>query len=200
MLGGLKASGLPVGQPFSLGGIIFQRGRKPEKKRVVQVRTHGAGGSHTAVLKKPVSTAAIHTHRLATPRRCQAGRHCKGPTAGHLPRGSAAQRRRFPACFRQLGSMRVPARLLRRRRPQLAEGGEGRRTASDRKLDRTRQVDRRGVVQHLLQFRVVVTCKTTVCRKQGRAGLYRSVYTLQLQTAPTNQLGPRYYSLEIDTV
>ena len=55
-------------------------------------------------------------------------------------------------------------------------------------------------MQHLLQFRVVVTCKTTVCRKQGRAGLYRSVYTLQLQTAPTNQLGPRYYSLEIDRI
>ena len=118
------------------------------------------------MLKKPVSTAAIHTHRLATPRRCQAGRHCKGPTAGHLPRGSAAQRRRFPACFRQLGSMRVPARLLRRRRPQLAEGGEGRRTASDRNRDNRGHVDRRGVVQHLLQFRVVVTCKTTVCRKQ----------------------------------
>ena len=62
-------------------------------------------------------------------------------------------------------------------------------------------------MQHLLQFRVVVTCKTTVCRKQGRAGLYRSVYTLQLQTAPTNQLYmgkpgrlPRYYSLEIDRI
>ena len=77
-------------------------GRKPEKKRVVQVRTHGAGGSHTAMLKKPVSTAAIHTHRLATPRRCQAGRHCKGPTTGDLPRGSAAQRRRSAPCLWQL--------------------------------------------------------------------------------------------------
>ena len=96
--------------------------------------------------------------------------------------------------------MRGPARMLMSRRPQLSEGGEGRRTASDIALDKTRHVDRRGVVQHLLQFRVVVTCKTTVCRKQGRAGLYRSVYTLQLQTAPTNQLGPRYYSLEIDRI
>ena len=106
--------------------------------------------------------------------------------------------------------MRDPALQLRRRRPQLSEGDEGRRTASDRNRDNRGHVERRGVVQHLLQFRVVVTCKTTVCRKQGHAGLYRSVYTLQLQTAPTNQLymgkpgrlpaRTRYYSLEIDRI
>ena len=42
------------------------------------------------------------------------------------------------------------------------------------------QCERRGVVQHLLQFRVVVTCKTTVCRKQGRAapnGTYKPART-----------------------
>ena len=38
-------------------------------------------------------------------------------------------------------------------------------------------------MHHLLQFRVVVPCKTTVCRKCDFAGArppYRSVYTFEL--------------------